>query len=134
LQTIGAVEPEHLNDLSYRIIEAGIEIHRALGPGLLESTYRKCMIYELRGRGLDIVAEKIIPVRYKDIVLDAGYRVDLIVADTIIVELKAIETVLPVHYQQVLTYLKHANKPLGLLINFNVAVLTSGVKRIKNGF
>jgi GxxExxY protein len=95
------VEPEHLNDLSYRIIEAGIEIHRALG---------------------------------KDIVLDAGYRVDLIVADTIIVELKPIETVLPVHYQQVLTYLKHANKPLGLLINFNVAVLTSGVKRIKNGF
>jgi GxxExxY protein len=131
---MGAVALEPLNDLSYRIIEAGIEIHRALGPGLLESTYRKCMIYELRGRGLEIVAEKIIPVRYKDLVLDAGYRVDLIVADTIIVELKAIETVLSVHYQQVLTYLKHANKPLGLLINFNVAVLTSGVKRIKNGF
>jgi GxxExxY protein len=128
------MEPERLNDLSYHIIEAGIEIHRALGPGLLESTYRKCMMYELGLRQLDVVSEKVVPVRYKDLALDAGYRVDLIVADTIIVELKAIETVLPVHYQQVLTYVKHMNKPLGLLINFNVAVLANGVRRIKNGF
>jgi GxxExxY protein len=128
------VEPDRLNVLSYRIIEAGIEIHRALGPGLLESTYRKCMTYELGLRGLDVVSEKVVPVRYKDLALDAGYRVDLIVADTIVVELTAIEMVLPAHYQQVLTYVKHMNKPLGLLINFNVAVLANGVKRIKNGF
>ena len=92
------------------------------------------MIYELGLRGLDVASERVVPVRYKDLTLDAGYRVDLIVADAIVVELKAIETVLPVHYQQVLTYVKHLNKPLGLLINFNVAVLSHGVKRIKNGF
>jgi GxxExxY protein len=127
------VQLDHLNALSYRIIEAGIDIHRVLGPGLLESTYRKCMIYELGLRKLDVVSEKIVPVSYKDLALDAGYRVDLIVADTIVVELKAIEVVLPVHYQQVLTYAKLLNKPLGLLLNFNVAVFASGVKRIKNG-
>jgi len=123
-----------LNELSYRIIAAAIEIHRSLGPGLLESTYRKCMIYELAERGFIVVAEKIIPVRYKDLTLDAGYRVDLIINDTIIIELKAIEHVLPVHRQQVLTYLRHLNKPLGLLINFNVDVLSKGIIRIKNGW
>jgi GxxExxY protein len=123
-----------LNDLSYLIIQCGIEVHRILGPGLLESTYRKCMIYELGLHKLSVVSEKIVPVRYKELVLEAGYRVDLIVQDTIIVELKAVEHVLPVHQQQLLTYLKHMNKPLGLLMNFNVEVLTKGVTRIKNGY
>ena len=134
LHSITSVELQPLNDLSYLIIECGIEIHRALGPGLLESTYRKCMLYELGQRKLVVVAEKVVPVRYKELVLDAGYRVDLIVEDTIVVELKAIETVMPVHRQQVLTYLRHADKPLGLLMNFNVEVLTKGVTRIKNGY
>lgn len=92
------------------------------------------MLFELGARGLSIVAEKIVPVRYKTLKLDAGYRVDLIVDDTIIVELKAIEHVLPVHRQQVLTYLRHLNKPLGLLMNFNVEVLSKGIIRIKNGW
>ena len=125
---------EQLNDLSYRIIGAGIEIHRALGPGLLESTYRTCMVYELRERRMNVVTEQVIPVRYKSVILDGGYRIDLIVDDTIIVELKSVETVLPVHDAQVLSYLRHTNKPLGLLMNFNVAVLTDGVHRIKNGY
>lgn len=128
------MEPARLNDLSYRIIEAGIEIHRALGPGLLESSYRTCMQYELRQRGLKVLSEQVIPVRYKQLILDGGYRIDLMVDDTVIVELKSVETILSVHAAQVLSYLRHTNKPLGLLINFNVEVLAKGVTRIKNGF
>lgn len=128
------MELDLLNDLSFRIIECGIEIHRALGPGLLESTYRTCMIYELRERRMNVVSEQLIPVRYKTLMLDGRYRLDLIVEDTVIVELKSVETVLPVHRAQVLTYLRHTNKPLGLLMNFNVAVLAYGVDRIKNGY
>jgi GxxExxY protein len=92
------------------------------------------MIYELAAYGLEVIGEKVVPVTYKSLVLDAGYRLDLLVEDTIIVELKAVEHVLPVHRQQLLTYLRHTQKPLGLLINFNVAVLKEGVVRIKNGF
>ena len=123
-----------LNDLSYLIIQAGIEIHRAIGPGLLESTYRACMVYELNARGLFVLSEQIVPVRYKGLILDGGYRLDLVVEDTIIVELKSVEVVLPVHQAQLLSYLRHTNKPLGLLMNFNVAVFAAGVERIKNGF
>lgn len=126
--------PEQLNDLSYRIIGAGVEIHRALGPGLLESTYRTCMIYELRQRGMKVVSEQVIPVRYKNLILDGGYRIDLMVDDIVIVELKSVETVLPVHHAQLLSYLRHTSKPLGLLINFNVDILTNGVIRKVNGF
>ena len=128
------METGPLNDLSYRIIGAGVEVHRALGPGLLESTYRTCMVYELRDRRMNVVTEQMIPVRYKNLIMDGGYRVDLVVEDAVIVELKAVETVLPVHRAQVLSYLRLTNKPLGLLVNFNVAVLTSGVERIKNGY
>ena len=128
------MQSEQLIDLSYRIIGAGIEVHRGIGPGLLESTYRACMIYELRLRGMKVESEQAIPIRYKSLVLDGGYRVDMVVDDTIIVELKAVETVLPVHHAQVLSYLRHTKKPLGLLMNFNVAVLAEGVERIKNGY
>lgn len=128
------MDAEKLNDLSYRIIGAGVDVHRALGPGLLENTYRICMVYELRERQMNVVTEQVIPVRYKNLILDGGYRVDLIVEDTVIVELKSVETVLPVHHAQVLSYLRHTKKPLGLLMNFNVAVLTAGVDRIKNGY
>jgi GxxExxY protein len=125
---------DRLNDLSYRIIGAGIEVHRTIGPGLLESTYRTCMIYELRERGMTVISERRIPVRYKSLTLDSCYRIDLLVEDTIIIELKSVETVLPVHHAQVLSYLRHMGKPLGLLMNFNVAVLNEGVERIKNGY
>ncbi len=128
------MEAEQLNDLSYRIIGAGVEVHRALGPGLLESTYRTCLIHELHERRLNVVTEQVIPIRYKNLILDGGYRIDLIVEDTVIVELKSVETVLPVHHAQVPSYLRHTKKPLGLLMNFNVAVLTTGVDRIKNGY
>jgi GxxExxY protein len=121
-----------LNHISFLIIQAAIEIHKALGPGLLESTYRTCMIYELKLRGLKVVSEMVVPVRYKELVLDGGYRLDLLVEDAVIVELKAIETVLPVHRAQVLTYLRHTDKQLGLLINFNVEKLVLGVDRIAN--
>ena len=128
------MEDEQLNDLAYRIIGAGIEVHRGIGPGLLESTYQTCMIYELRLRRMKVESEQSIPVRYKTLILDGRYRIDLIVDDTIIVELKSLETVLPVHHAQVLSYLRHTKKPLGLLMNFNVAVLADGVERIKNGY
>jgi GxxExxY protein len=133
LAVLRSMETGPLNDLSYRIIGAGVEVHRALGPGLLESTYRMCLVYELRERGLNVVTEHVIPIRYKNLVLEGRYRIDLIVEDMVIVELKSVETVLPVHHAQVLSYLRHTKKPLGLLMNFNVAVLTSGVERIKNG-
>lgn len=128
------MEAEQLNDLSYRIIGAGVEVHRALGPGLLERTYRTCMVYELRERRMNVVTEQLIPIRYKGLTLDGGYRIDLIVEDTVIVELKSVDTILPVHQAQVLSYLRHTKRPLGLLMNFNVAVLTSGVERIINGY
>jgi GxxExxY protein len=134
LHFIDDMQSDKLNDLSHRIIGAGIDIDRIVGPGLLESTYRPCMIYELRDRGMNVVSEQLIPVRYKDLILDGGYRIDLLVDDTVIVELKSVETILPVHQAQVLSYLRHTNKPLGLLINFNVDVLSKGVKRIKNGY
>ena len=134
LQSCKGVELEQLNDLSYRIIGAGVEVHRALGPGLLESTYRTCMVYELRERRMSVVTEQRIPVRYKKLILDGSYRVDLVVDDTVIVELKSVEMILPVHKAQVLSYLRHTNKPLGLLMNFNVPVLTEGVDRVKNGY
>jgi GxxExxY protein len=92
------------------------------------------MVYELASHRLHVIVEKVVPVNYKSLILDAGYRLDLLVEDTIIVELKAVEHVLPVHRQQLLTYLRHMQKPLGLLINFNVPVLKEGVIRIKNGF
>ena len=120
--------------LSYLIIQAAIEIHRTLGPGLLESAYRTCMRYELGVRNLKFQSEVVIPVRYKDLVLDGGYRLDLLVEDAIVVELKAVETVLPVHRAQVLSYLRLTDKQLGLLINFNVERLVVGVDRIVNKF
>jgi GxxExxY protein len=123
-----------LDRISFLIIQAAIEIHKALGPGLLESTYRTCMLYELKRRDLKAISELRLPVRYRELVLDSCYRVDLFVNDQVIVELKAIETVLPIHRAQVLTYLRHADRQLGLIINFNVERLVLGVERIVNNF
>jgi GxxExxY protein len=125
--------PHRLNHISFLIIQAAIEVHRILGPGLLESVYRACLIYELRARGLKVVAEQVVPLQYKDLVFDAAYRVDLLVEDEVMVEVKAIAAALDVHKAQLLSYLRLAGKPLGLLINFNVPVLVKGVTRIMNG-
>ena len=125
--------PHPLNHISFLAIQAAIEVHRTLGPGLLESIYRACLIYELRERGLTVVAEQVVPLRYKSLTFDAAYRLDLLVESEVIVEVKSIAAILDVHEAQLLSYLRLANKPLGLLINFNVPVLVQGVRRIMNG-
>ena len=127
------MDSHQLNHISFLIIQSAIQVHRALGPGLLENTYRACMIYELRQRNLSVVSEQVVPLYYNDVVLDDAYRLDLLVENEVIVEIKAVEVVLAVHYAQLLSYLRLTSKPLGLLINFNVPVLIKGVKRIMNG-
>ena len=111
------------------IIGAAIEVHRHLGPGLLESAYEQCLCHELHLRGLSFRCQVDLPLSYKGIKLDCGYRIDLIVGDEIVVELKAVEKILPIHEAQLLTYMKLAAKPVGLLINFNVPLLTQGIVR-----
>jgi GxxExxY protein len=123
-----------LDRTTLAIIQAAIEVHRHVGPGLLESIYRACMVYELREKGLAFTAERRIPLTYKQRPLDGTYRIDLLVEDAVIVELKSVEMVLPVHYAQVLSYLRLTGKPVGLLINFNVSCLVKGVKRVVNKY
>jgi GxxExxY protein len=127
------MKTRELNEISYLIIQSAIEVHRGLGPGLLESVYRACLLYELRQRALAVVAEQLVTICYKGIIFEGAYRLDLLVDDQIVVEVKAIETVLPVHSAQVLSYLRLTKKPLGLLINFHVPVLVAGVERVMNG-
>ncbi len=122
-----------LNELSGKIIGLCIEIHRELGPGLLESAYEECLAYELTNAGLEFERQKPLPVSYKKVKLDCGYRLDFVVQNMIIVELKAIEELRPIHEAQLLTYLKLDRKALGLLINFNVPALKLGVKRLVRG-
>jgi GxxExxY protein len=111
------------------IIGAAIEVHRHLGPGLLESAYEECLCHELHLRGLDFKRQVELPVLYKGLNLDCGYKIDLVVQDEVILELKSVEKLLPVHQAQLLTYMKLANKRVGLLINFNVPLLTQGIIR-----
>lgn len=121
---------EELNELSYKIIGASYEVHSQLGPGLLESTYEVCLAKELRDLGLRAEIQKPLPIVYKDIKLDAGYRIDMLVEDMIILELKSVDAIAPIHEAQLLTYIKLSNKKLGLLINFNVKDLKKGIKRM----
>ena len=122
--------PEQLNSLSERVIGAAIEVHRHLGPGLLESAYQRCLEAELRICGVPYRSEVPLPVLYKGQPLDCAYRMDLLVDDRIIVELKAVNELLPVHNAQILTYLKLQRLKLGLVINFNVPLLWRGIRRI----
>ncbi|MCX5919176.1 MAG: GxxExxY protein [Deltaproteobacteria bacterium] len=122
-----------LNLLSSKVIEAAIKVHSELGPGLLESVYNSCMLVELREMNLDVKSEVPLPVFYRGKkIAEDGFRLDLLIEDTIIVELKSLENIQPVHKKQLLTYLRLANKPLGLLINFNEALLKDGITRIIN--
>jgi len=123
-----------LNELSGAIIGAAIEVHRRLGPGLLESVYRACLAYELRKRGFDVVEERPVPVIYDDVKLDCGFRADLIVNLLIVVELKAKSTIHPVDEAQTLSHLRLLKMRLGLLINFHEVKLVDGVRRIINGY
>lgn len=118
--------------ISNKIIGLAIEIHRTLGPGLLESAYKECPCYELIQSGFSIKRQLPLPIIYKNVKLDCGYRIDIIVDDLVIIELKTVEKLLPIHEAQLLTYLKLSNKKLGLLLNFCVPILKDGIKRIVN--
>lgn len=124
-------DPFSTNRITSTIIGGAIRVHRATGPGLLESAYSPCLGFELRESGLSVALQYPIPLVYRGICLDADYRADMLV-DTVLVELKSVESLAPIHTAQMLTYLKLSSKPVGLLINFNVPVLKDGVKRILN--
>ena len=117
------------SELTSKIIGCAIEVHKALGPGLLESAYEECLAYELQKAGLRIERQKALPVVYKDIKLDCGYRIDILVENAVVLELKSIDAVSPVHEAQILTYLKFSEREIGLLINFNVTLLKNGLKK-----
>ena len=123
-----------INDITSIIIEESIKIHRDLGPGLFESVYEEILYYRLAKRGMHVQKQVPIPVYYEEVKMDVGFRADLIVDNRVVVEIKSIELVAPVHYKQVLTYLKVTGLKVGLLINFNEALLKDGIKRIVNNF
>jgi GxxExxY protein len=123
-----------LKELTAEIIGAAIEVHKELGPGLLESTYERCLVYELTLRGIKAERQKVQPIYYKGLELDEGYRIDILVDGTIILELKSVDAINDIHRAQILTYLKLSNCTLGYLINFNVLLLKDGLHRIVNNF
>lgn len=123
---------ESYNALTSEIIAAAIEVHRQLGPRLLESAYEACLVYELRKRGLKALSQVGLPVIYDEVKLDVGYRIDILVEDSVIIELKAFEKVIPLHEAQLLSYLKLSGKKVGLLMNFNVTRLKDGITRRAN--
>lgn len=127
-------ETQRENQITDRVIGAAIEVHRHLGPGLLEAAYEECMCYELKHSGLHFTRQASVPVVYKGLKLNCGFRLDLLVEDLVVVEIKAVESVLPVHEAQLLTYLKILDKTVGLLINFNEPALKTGIRRVVNNF
>ncbi len=118
------------NKLTHEILDSAYKVHSTLGPGLLESAYKACLVYELQKKGFKVEVEKPIPLIYEEIKLDCGYRLDILVENTVIVELKTVETFTDVHTAQVITYLKLTNKHIGLLLNFNTKSLKDGIKRL----
>ena len=120
------------NELSYKIIGVVIELHKQIGPGLLESAYESALVYELRSLGLQVSQQVAMPFIYKDVQLEVGYRIDVLVENKIIIEIKSVENLAPVHYSQLLTYLKLSDKRLGLLINFNSKLVKDSIHRIVN--
>ena len=127
-------EKDKLDQITRRIIGAAIEVHKTVGPGLLESACQACLAFELREAGLKVEEQLPLPVVYKNVRLDCGYRIDLLVEGEIVVEIKAIEALAPIHEAQLISYLRLAGKRVGLLINFHVRVLKEGLKRIVNEF
>jgi GxxExxY protein len=132
--TAAEVAGVDLNAITSGVIAAAIEVHRHLGPGLLESAYQECICYELSQIGLSFTREVALPLNYKGLKLDCSYRIDLLVEDSVLVELKSVEQLIPIHSAQLLTYLRASNKQIGLLINFNVPVLKDGIKRMVNDY
>jgi GxxExxY protein len=126
------IEIEQINQVTEKIIGAAINVHRTLGPGLLESAYEACLAFELVEAGFKVEQQKPIPVIYKAVKLDCGYRLDLLVNDTVIVEVKSVDQLMPIHKAQLLSYLKLSGCKIGLLINFNVKMLKEGIRRLAN--
>lgn len=122
------------NEITEKIIGAAIKVHQRLGPGLLESAYQACLYYEIIKEGLTVEKEKPLPLVYEEVKLDCGYRIDLLIENTIIVEVKSVDALADIHLAQILTYLKLSNKRIGLLINFNVTRLKDGLKRVINKY
>ena len=120
------------NELSYKIIGTALELHKNLGPGLLESVYENALAHDLREKGLQVDQQYPMPFQYKEIKMSVGYRIDLLVAHKVIIEIKSVESLAPVHFAQVLTYLKLSDLRLGLLVNFNNKILKTGIHRIVN--
>src|SRR5271170_7815766 len=129
--TKSPIAEEDADPLTSNIIGAAIEVHRSLGPGLLESAYQTCLLYELRLRRLKVESQKPLPVFYKDVMLDCGYRLDLVVDDQVILEIKSVVGFAPIHEAQLLSYLKLSDYKIGLLINFNMKILKDGIRRFK---
>jgi GxxExxY protein len=125
-----AINIETEPDLSRIAVDAAYTVHSRLGPGLLENTYEECLCYELKKRGLEIARQKLVPIIYDEIKIDAGYRLDIVIENALIIELKAVEQLAPVHTAQLLTYLKLSNIRTGLLINFNTPLIKDGIKRL----
>ena len=123
----------HENDIAKTIVDAAYKVHRALGPGLLESVYEAVLAHEIETAGLAVERQKFIPIQYNDLAFEEGFRADLVVSDAVIVELKSVETVSPVHKKQLLTYLRLSDKRLGLLINFGANLIKDGIFRVVNG-
>ncbi len=120
-------------EVTGKIIDAAMNVHSALGPGLLESAYEACLLFELHKKGLKAEKQVALPVIYEDVKIDVGYRIDLLVEDVVIVELKSVESVLPIHQAQLISYLKLSGRKVGLLINFNVEHLKEGIRRLVHG-
>jgi GxxExxY protein len=131
---MGEMESARLNRTSGMIVGGAIAVHSALGPGLLESAYQACLLYELRKRGLTVEAQVPLPVVDESVQLEIGYRIDILVENAVIIELKACESIAPVHRIQLLSYLRLSKKPLGLLLNFHVALMKDGIVRMRNGY
>ncbi|RKS00693.1 GxxExxY protein [Flavobacterium sp. 102] len=121
-----------INELTYKVIGLAIEVHKELGPGLLESAYQECLFYELKNAGLQVEKEKSLPIVYKEVKLDHGYRIDLLIENSLVIEIKTVENFTDVHFAQVLTYLKLGNYPIGLLMNFDSKILKNNIKRFIN--
>jgi len=120
------------NELSKIVFDCALKVHQSLGPGLLESAYEECLFYELKKSNLEVQKQKALPLVYEEVKLDVGYRIDIIVENKLIIEIKSVEALNEVHFAQLLTYLKLTDCKLGLLINFNVALIKNGIKRIVN--
>jgi len=131
--SFGTKRAKDENELSKIILDAAFRVHTALGPGLLESAYEACLAYELRKEGLDVLTQVPLPLVYREVRLDIGYRLDLVVEDIVVVEIKSIDSLAAIHQAQVISYLRLSGKKLGILINFNTLHLRDGIRRVVNG-